>query len=207
MPINIGNGLNGIHTNTPNHFILDVGIAWFNIDVSQLRGSAVDPMGSATAGAIRLGATRGGAKISTGKANRQIEVDGLRVPIVGLDRITMWAPALQVTLLEQSRVNMQAYLGSADVAYHAKYDEITPRVGVLSTDYLSNLCLFATGVGSAIPCAFVFENVLAINPVDQSLQDKSEMAVQVDFLSHAALSAPTSVPYHVFLPKGVASGS
>lgn len=198
-------GISGIRETTPYNLIIDAGKIWVNILLSALRGSSESPYGDAVENALSLGATRGGQTSNLNKESRQIDANGLRLPVKGLERIPSMRPTLTLNLLEHDSESMQRNLGAADLESHTSFDEITPRLTVDEGDYFDNIAFAGTISGSEDPIIIVYENVLAVSSNEITFEDDNEAAMQVEFVAHAPITDPLAVPVHYFIPQNLGS--
>lgn len=196
--MSLGIGLSGVNANTPNYLVLDSGILYKNIDIDAIRFT--NDINAAVAGATMLGATRGGATFSTNKESRQVEIDGLRYPIKGLERIDMYSPQLQVTLIEINRDNLGHLMGSYDRTLWGSYEEFSPRLIVEDNDYIENVALFATVAGAQKEIVVVLKNALMIEGMEMPFEDKNELAIQCTFVGHATPQDYAESPFLIFHP-------
>lgn len=201
----LGPGLSGVNPNTPHNLVLDCGILYKNIDIAALRAGT--GVAAALAGATVLGATRGGATFTTNKESRQVEVDGLRFPIKGLERIDMFRPELTCTLIELTQANLQLLMGAhTTTALPNSWAEIVPDIEIDESDYIDNIALLATHSGSADELIVVLENVLMVEGMELPFEDKNELAIACTFRGHATAEEPQTNPFHIFYPPVAAAG-
>lgn len=211
----------GLREQTRGRFLLDAGACYLGINEEALRttgiaaalstpwtwqGQAVTPR--------PLGATRGGATFDPQKEERQIEVDNVRVPLLGLDRVDMFTPILSVTLLELADIEtIKLGLGQADVTRSASgYDEVVPRVNINLTDYLPNIAMIipSSEDNQAKPAVFVIRNCKVVENSSIPFEDPGEAAMEVSFRAGALFNDARTVPCSMYLPvpaDGLGSGS
>lgn len=171
----------------------------------------VDPNGN-TVAPRKLGATRGGTNLNINKEERQVEVDGRRTNIKGLQRVDMVDPRISTSLLEMADVEtLQMALGSSILTEYENFHSIRPYLYPVDTDYLGNICLFATingrlsPDGSPLPICVVMENV-RVNSIQQiQVADKSEAVLQVELVAHALPEDAFTIPVLFVVPKALES--
>lgn len=222
MPI--GSALSGLREGFEKNLVLDAGVAYVNANIADMisdttssnfafdvaidEGSTwVDPNGN-TVAPRKLGATRGGMRINLGKTERQVEVDGRRYPIKGINRTDMMDLKVQVSLLEMADTEtFQLAVGTSVLTETLNFDVITPYLYEAETDYVGNIAIFATiserstPNGNQLPICVVLENCKAINIQEISLSDKSEAVLQLDLVAHALPSAAFDCPMKFIIPK------
>lgn len=202
---NMGHGLHGLRSETPNYLLLDAGILYRDGDISELRAAGATQVADCIAGATKLGATRGGAKFTTGKEMEHILVDGNVFPVKGLERIRKYTPVLTVTLIEVSLPNLQAMLGSSDTDSWDAYEEVTLSATVYNADYIDNIIWLGTLATTDDPVVIALENVINTNAADMGMEDKSEAAVELQFTAHACPDGLLTSPFHIFYPSSAVS--
>jgi len=216
-------GFVSLRATTPKKLVLDGGLAWANANPTELRSNGfaaainpsntwAHPVTGATLTPTGLGAARDDMLIDPRKATRQVDVNGPRVPIQGLDRVTSMAPMIAMTLLEVADDELaQIILASVDLTEHlgANYKEYTPRLIVEDGDYLGSLLV--AGIQSdedvSQPYVVLLDNPIVENNVPISLNDDNEVGARAEFGGRASLTAPNDVPLHYFIAQPDGSGS
>lgn len=198
-----GPGLSGLNCSTPNNLVLDAGALYFNIDETAFTHDPPydDPVTQALAGATLAGATRGGATFETGKETRHVEVDGMRYPIKGLERIDGYTPTLTVTMIEMSAANLQRLLGSSTATPLGNFTTIDLSAEIASTDYITNVALVTTLSGSDDPVILVLRNVLMTESASLAFEDKSEAGIEATFTAHVSPCSPYTSPVTLYVPR------
>lgn len=200
MPL--GPGISGINANTPYHLILDAGIIYKNINVAPLRDGSPNPIPTVLSGPGFgvLGATRGGASFNDNREMRQVEVDGRRYPVKGLERVNTYSPELTCTLIEHTIDNLRTLMGPHTYHNWSLYQELEPDLTVLDSHYLTNIALFATVSGSTNPIIIVLDNPMMVQAMTLGTEDNNETAIECVWRAHADAANPYDPPYHVFVP-------
>lgn len=198
-----GPGLSGLNCSTPNNLVLDAGALYFNIDETAFTHDPPydDPVTQALANATLAGATRGGATFETGKETRHVEVDGMRYPIKGLERIDGYTPTLTVTMIEMSAANLQRLLGSSTATPLGNFTTIDLSAEIASTDYITNVALVTTLSGSEDPVILVLRNVLMTESASLAFEDKSEAGIEATFTAHVSPCSPYTSPVTLYVPR------
>jgi len=198
-----GPGLSGLNCSTPNNLVLDAGALYFNIDETAFTHNPPydDPVTQALANATLAGATRGGATFETGKETRHVEVDGMRYPIKGLERIDGYTPTLTVTMIEMSAANLQRLLGSSTATTLGNFTTIDLSAEIASTDYITNVALVTTLSGSEDPVILVLRNVLMTESASLAFEDKSEAGIEATFTAHVSPCSPYTSPVTLYVPR------
>lgn len=224
MPV--GSALSGLRPGFTEKLVLDAGVAYANANITKMLLSstsanfafavATDPLStwtdpnSTTVAPRKLGATRGGMKINLGKTERQVEVDGRRYPIKGINRIDMMDLKVGVQLLEMADVDtLRLALGTSLVDTKHNFEVITPYLYESLTDYIGNVSIFATisgktaPNGNPLPICVVLENCKAINIQEITFADKSEAVLSLDLVAHALDSAAFDCPMKFIVPRAL----
>ena len=198
-----GPGLSGLNCSTPNNLVLDAGALYFNIDETAFTHNPPydDPVTQALANATLAGATRGGAPFETGKETRHVEVDGMRYPVMGLERIDGYTPTLTVTMIEMSAANLQRLLGSSTATALGNFTTIDLSAEIASTDYITNVALVTTLSGSEDPVILVLRNVLMTESASLAFEDKSEAGIEATFTAHVSPCSPYTSPVTLYVPR------
>lgn len=198
-----GPGLSGLNCSTPNNLVLDSGVLYFNIDETAFTHDPpyADPVTQALANAIVAGATRGGATFETGKETRHVEVDGMRYPVKGLQRIDGYTPTLQATLLEMSVSNLERLLGSTTRGVAGGFNTLDLSAEIASDDYIPNVALLATLSGSDDPVILVLRNVIMTESASLAFEDKNEAGIEATFTAHVSPCAPYVSPVTLYVPR------
>jgi len=210
----IGNGLSAFREVSPYNVIVDAGVIYKNVNLTELRmgGSTafanaidpdntwVDPNGATVAPAL-MGLTRGGSRVRLNKEERQVEFDSRRVNIKGMSRIDMINPQISTSVLEcGSQDIMELSLGASETTEHIGWREIIPQLYVEDTDYIGNIALCASISGERQPIVIVLSNARATEVGEMGFEDKSEAVMELVFTGHALPSAPLAVPIAYFVP-------
>ena len=214
--------MSGLRAVTPQNLVLDAGVVYKNINLTELRNGtstaftdAIDPTSSwvdpngVTVSPALMGATKGGSTLTIGKKEREVEFDSRRTYVKNMQRVDECYPSMKTRLLEMGDYqSFEMMLGSATATDWTNYFEIVPSLVVRNTDYIGNIALVAPVSGSSLPIVIVLDNAKVFNPQPLSLQDKSELAVEVEFMGSALASNQYLLPIHVFCPSSTqASGS
>lgn len=89
----------GISADTPGRIVIDAGAIYLNYGLTNQR---------------LLGATRGGNEFTPGRVSRQMEVDGPKGRVKGMDRIIEVNPQITANLIELSVENLIAAIAGAN---------------------------------------------------------------------------------------------
>ena len=208
----------GLREETPQNMIFDAGAFIVGLNETALRatgiaaalttawtwnGIEVTPVG--------LGATRGGATFDLQKEERQIEVNGARVPLMKMDRVDSMTPVLSVTLLEMADiVTLRRAMGQATITRSASgYDEVIPKIDVATTDYIPNVALLTrtSRDDQSKPVIIVVRNAKIVENAPFTFEDPGEMAAEVSFRGASPVTDAFTVPCSVYVPVLEGSGS
>lgn len=220
----IGSSLSGLRAGFDKNLVLDAGVMYVNANITDMLSAttsaniafatAIDPLNTwvdpngLTVAPRKLGATRGGTNLNLDKEERQVEVDGRRTNIKGLQRVDMISPRISTSLLEMAdTTTLRMAIGSSILTDHENFESIRPYLYPLDEDYLGNVTLFATVSGrqspdgSPLPICVVMENV-RVNTVNEiAVQDKNEAVLQVELVAHALPEDAFTIPCLFIVPK------
>lgn len=227
----IGSSLSGLRPDTADNIVLDAGVVYVNANIqamlannvhpSQAFALAIDPLSTwvdpngNTVAPRKLGATRGGTQVQLNKEERQVEVDGRRFNIKGLQRVDMMDPKIVTSLLEVGDAEtLKLALGSTVVEAKQNFVTLRPYLYPTSDDYYGNMTLFATiagrtfkdgaGIDQPLPIVVVLENCRANNVQEISVEDRNEAVLQVELTGHALPGDAFTCPMMWIVPKKLA---
>lgn len=152
----------------------------------------------------KLGATSGGASFSATPEMRNIfeGIDGAKGNYKDGNVIDNWEITLTATVKEMTAKNLQLAMATADIkSDNDKFDVLTPRMEVKSTDYIDNICWLGTMNGSSEPMIIELKNVLNTNGISFTAEDKGSGSVELELKAHFDLSKPNEVPFNIYFPK------
>lgn len=208
----------GLRAETPYNMIFDAGMFWVGINETALRASGLAAAletdwswNGTTVSPTPLGATRGGATFDLQKEERQIEVNGARVPLMGMDRVDSMTPMLSVTLLEMADPEtLRKTIGQALITDTASgYNEIVPKIDVEIDDYLPNVALLTrtSRRDDDRPVIIVIRNAKIVENAPFEFEDPGEMAAEVSFRGATPVTDAFTVPCSIYVPILAGSGS
>lgn len=220
----ISSALSGLREGLEDNLVLDAGVLYVNANIAEMVlattsanfafAAAIDPMNTwvdpngNTVSPRKLGATRGGTRVSLNKTERQVEVDGRRFNIKGLQRVDMMDPKITTSLLEMGDAEtLELAIGSSIVTDYENFVGIQPYLYPKATDYMGNVTLFATIAGresyneAPLPIVVVLENCRANAIQEMSFSDKDESVLQVELTAHALSSDAFKCPMQFYVPK------
>ena len=152
----------------------------------------------------KLGATTGGASFSATPEMRNIfeGIDGAKGNYKDGNVIDNWEITLTATVKEMTANNLKLAMATADIVTgNDKFDILTPRMEVKSTDYIDNICWVGTMNGSTEPMIIELKNVLNTNGISFTAEDKGSGSVELELKAHFDLSKPDEVPFKIYFPK------
>ena len=152
----------------------------------------------------KLGATAGGANFTAAPEMRNIfeGIDGAKGNYKDGNVIDNWEITLTATVKEMTAKNLQLAMATADISSSDdKFDVLTPRMEVKSTDYVDNICWLGTMNGSSEPMIIELKNVLNTNGISFTAEDKGSGSVELELKAHFDLSKPNEVPFKIYFPK------
>ena len=189
--------LSAFTKNTAKNMQLDAGLLVKGLtDILNFNGTIADDK--------KLGATSGGASFSATPEMRNIfeGIDGAKGNYKDGNVIDNWEITLTATVKEMTANNLKLAMATADIATgNDKFDVLTPRMEVKSTDYIDNICWLGTMNGSSEPMIIELKNVLNTNGISFTAEDKGSGSVELELKAHFDLSKPNEVPFNIYFPK------
>lgn len=185
----------GFTNNSTNHFIVDAGAVYLNVEFDETTGEFTGDL---------LGATSGGNEFVVNQEVREIEVDGLKGRGKGLQAVTFMNPDLTVNLKELSAKNLATVIAGGTINADEEetnefYNVLTSKGKIEDSDYIDSVALVGNVTGSSKPIVIVLYNVLSIEGLEMSFEDDNEVVVPVTFGGH--YDETQEVPYKIYLPK------
>lgn len=189
--------LSAFTKDTAKNMQLDAGLLVRGLtDILNFNGTIADDK--------KLGATAGGASFSATPEMRNIfeGIDGAKGNYKDGNVIDNWEITLTATVKEMTAKNLQLAMATADIkSDNDKFDVLTPRMEVKSTDYIDNICWLGTMNGSSEPMIIELKNVLNTNGISFTAEDKGSGSVELELKAHFDLSKPNEVPFNIYFPK------
>ena len=189
--------LSAFTKNTAKNMQLDAGLLVRGLtDILNFNGTIADEK--------KLGATSGGASFSATPEMRNIfeGIDGAKGNYKDGNVIDNWEITLTATVKEMTAKNLQLAMATADIkSDNDKFDVLTPRMEVKSTDYIDNICWLGTMNGSSEPMIIELKNVMNTNGISFTAEDKGSGSVELELKAHFDLSKPNEVPFNIYFPK------
>lgn len=187
----------GITTNTPKHLQLDAGCFFKNYN------PASDTPQSASAKLI--GATAGGGSFSAVPTIRQIEIDGKRGAVKGLETIDDWVVTMTANVKEITADVLKLALATgASSAYttsaSAPYTKVVASSELADAHYIDNITWIGRLSGTQNPIMIVIKNALATNGLTLTVADKAEGVIPVTLTGHYTISDMETPPFEIYYP-------
>lgn len=189
------NTLSAFSANTAKNLQLDAGILVKNV---------TDPSSGDYSTGKLIGATTGGGSFEASPQMRNIfeDIDGARGSYKDGDVVDTWEVTYSTTLLEMTAENFQLALGVADITDNSKLSgkTVTPRICVKSSDYIDNVCWFGTLKGSDKPIVIEMRNVMSMNGLNFTIEDKNNGQLEVELSPRFDVASPEDVPFAIHIP-------
>lgn len=194
--------MTGLRPETFDNLQLNAGVFLLDFDWPSAKTAtalATAAMAAIKAGTGLLGATQGGGSFQCTPTTRNIEVDGLRYPIVGSTVIDSWNVQMTGTLKEVTPENYQRMLATGDIEEKedGKVKIITVRTSIdKAKDYLPKLCWI--GDTSKGYCLIELDNVMNTSGVNITFADRGEGTLPFTFVAHVKdLASQNKAPCRV----------
>lgn len=189
--------LSAFTKNTAKNMQLDAGLLVRGLtDILNFSGTIADDK--------KLGATSGGATFSaTPEMRNTLEgIDGAKGVYKDAIVIDNWEITLTATIKEMTAKNLQLAMATADIDSDGdKFDVLSPRMDIKTTDYIDNICWLGTMNGSTDPMIIELKNVMNTNGISFTAEDKGSGSVELELKAHFDLSKPNEVPFKIYFPK------
>ena len=152
-----------------------------------------------------IGATNGGSKLNITPEINQIEVDGVYVPIVGMDVKTGETATLEINFAELSKDIIKASALATDGTGNDAFDVLVSKADIVSGDYWDNIALFGkTATGR--PIIAILENALCTSGLEVEGKNKTGGTHKVTFRCTQKADGDTRVlPWKIYYPKADAT--
>lgn len=168
--------ITGYSTDLPDDILLDTGVLFV--------------------GSTPVGASRGGLSFEPGRETTNVEFDGKRSDIKGLDRVSRWNSMISGTFIEFDETDIARLEPGSTSAAVGGVTTITPKVaGTLfaSGDYLTNVRLVYQR-GNGAYAAVLFASAFAKKWGPMRGQDKGEAEIPVELHARLVVAANGDVP-------------
>ncbi|GEM_PF-814387 len=187
----------GYSAQTPQHIMLNEGAIYLNYG---------------TASEVCLGACSGGNEFDVVVSTYDVAIGGITAKkIKGLEFITDVAVSLKVNMLEVTTANLvTAIQGStANTLANPNYDIINlPMVmGNGNQNYLTNVALVSTIMGSALPVVVLLFNSMSTGGIKYSLGSGKDNIFPIEFDSFLDPLNPTNSLFEIHNPKLMNAGT
>ena len=187
----------GITSTTPKHLQLDAGCFFKNYN------PASDTPQSASAKLI--GATAGGGSFSAVPTIRQIEIDGKRGAVKGLETIDDWVVTMTANMKEITADVLKLALATGSSAAYttsasAPYTKVVASSELADSHYIENITWIGRLSGSQNPIMIVLKNALATNGLTLTVADKAEGVIPVTLTGHYTIADMETPPFEIYYP-------
>ncbi|MBR0523100.1 MAG: hypothetical protein IJJ75_07900 [Firmicutes bacterium] len=186
--------ITGLKSTSKKNFQLDAGALYKNWSI----GTDTP----ANASSKLIGATQGGATIAITPEIRQMEVDGAKGAVKGLEVIESWAATLTATVKEITPASIQLALADSTVSTTAVtgYTKIVPGEDLTDEDYLTNVAWVGKLLGASDPIVIILKNAVSLNGWNLQVQDKNEGGVPLVLTAHYDVADLDDVPIEIYMP-------
>lgn len=174
----------GVNANTPSRMIFDAGAVYRNY------GETDEQL---------IGATRGGCTFTVERDDREIEVDGVPGPVMGLRRTIRLTARIEVTFVELS-LQTWVDLTRGTVTSDGTHKTITPDSSIVTGDFYTNIALVGRVGNETDPCVLKLLNALTAGEWDVSTNDDDEGELSVTFEAHFDPADIDTVPFEILWP-------
>lgn len=190
--------LTGFTANTPKKLLLDAGVFFKDFTVG------TDTYESARQAGKLIGATQGGGEFNATPDIRQIEVDGVKGRVKGLEVFDAWDVYLKANMLEISKDVIKMSLVASKETTVGNYTKIEPGDTIELSDYIDNITWVGTISGSNTPVIIQVYNTISMDGLSLTTADKSQSVVSLNFHGHYTTDGDNiEKPFAIFYPTDV----
>lgn len=149
-----------------------------------------------------VGATSGGSKLSIKPEVTQVEVDGVYVPVKGLDKKTGGIAEMEVNFIELSKEVIQAALFAMEgTSEDEAYTLLQDKADITDADYWENIAF----VGKTLAgkhCIAILDNALCTSGHEQENKNKEGLVGKYVFRCSGELGTHSdTLPWRIYYPK------
>ena len=192
----MGKKFSGFTSKTAENLLLDAGAFFKNFTVG------TDTFDSAVTTGKLLGATKGAGSFSAIPEFRNIEVDGVRGKVKGLQDIVNWEVKMQANIVEVTKQVLADALGVSEIDIaNVDYDVITAKTEIRLSDYIDNITYIGKLSGQNTPVIIQVYNAMNVNGLTLTPQEKGEAVIALDFEGHFEPEELDIVPFAIYYPK------
>ena len=177
----------GLTAETPNRLLLDAGAFYKNY--GEVSGEAC------------LGATQGGGEFNYIQKIRQIEVDGVKGAVKGLQQVESTEITLKANLLEVTTTNLAMAINGTVDTTGLEYDTIKGKTTIELADYITNIAWVGRLSGSLTPVVIILKNALNTSGLKLKQEDNKEGTIPMEFSAYFDPATPTVIPFEIRYPK------
>lgn len=193
----MGKTYSGFTSKTMEKLLLDSGAFFKNFVVG------TDTFESAVTSGKLLGATQGGGNFEAKPELRKIEVDGIKGNAKGMAAVDSWSVKMGANVMEFDAQTIKLGLGiaSIDTTTNTKYDIISGKNAIESSDYLENVTWVGTLSGSNEPVIIQIYNALNVEGMSLDFKDKANGILAMNFDAHYTQADLNTPPFDIYYPK------
>ena len=182
--------MTGVQAASFTNLQLNAGVLLLHFDESASGITSAQTLRTAVATAIAtpanyFGATKGGGSFTATPTTRDIELDGMRWPIIGSTVIDMWDIRLAATLAEVGHTNFVKALAAATSSPSGNVTTIQLKNTLASGDYISSVS-WVGDLSDGRVCLIKLLNAVNIDGITLTWTDKGEGTYGVNFRAHAS---------------------
>lgn len=192
--------ISGLTSKTPENLVLDAGAFFKNFIVEPESGEEADTFESAVTSGKLLGATKGGGSFSAVPTFRQIEADGARGAVKGLQLVETWEVKMGAKLLEVTVNTLKAALASTTETTVGQKTKLTAKVCLSDDDYIDNITWVGNLAGSDDPVIIQVYNAVNTKGLELSFEDKGEAVIETEFVGHYEMGKLETPPFAIYYP-------
>lgn len=189
----------GVTKDTPKNILLGAGTLY--------KGLTYSTETKKWTGTI-LGATSGGNKLTIKPETMDIDVDGVSVKAKGLTVKTGETAQIETNMVEITKDFIRSTaIGQEGTSADSRFDVIESKEQIDDSDYIENFAFVGFKTDGS-PIIVLFDYAICLDGFESDNKNKENTVVPATFQCVAPLVAggnTNQLPYHVYVPKAVAS--
>lgn len=150
-----------------------------------------------------IGATQGGNHLTIQRETINVEADGAKVKVKGLEFKVGETATLEVNLLEINKENVKLLTGASEAnpSGFTGYDDLISKSQIEKGDYLDNFA-FVGKRTDGTPIIIIFETALCTSGIDINTQNKENSTFPATFECYADINGDhDKLPWHILIPS------
>lgn len=188
--------ITGFNENTAQNLMVDAGAVFVNFDIEKdTLETAKDKL---------IGATSGGNEFKAEPEFRDIQIDGVKGKVKGLNLLESWEVTFKTNLLEFKKETFAYALAGAETeevqVNEHKYTKISGKNQVTVCDYIDNITYVGNISGSDNPVIIQIYNCLNTEGLTVTPKDGDDIVAELTFEGHYSADKLDNPPFAIYYP-------